>query len=210
MFSILRRFAGKSKAAFPGSAEYWEKRYSTGGTSGHGSYGQYAQFKADYLNRFVAERGIRSVIEFGCGDGNQLSLAKYPQYTGIDVSPTAVRLCSERFADDPSKSFFVAGARPDFKADLAMSLDVIFHLVEEEVFTQYMSNLFAAATRYVIIYSSDQERNAHDDLHVWHRPVSRYAAEHFPEWVLESRARNSLPRHPTLNFAEFMVFAPRR
>ena len=70
-------------------------------------------------------------MEFGCGDGNQLSLADYPSYVGLDVSKTAVRLCQRRFADDLSKSFFLydsacftdrAGL---FTADLAVSLDVI-------------------------------------------------------------------------------------
>jgi hypothetical protein len=66
------------EAEFPGSADYWERRYAEGGDSGHGSYGRFAEFKAEVLNRFVAEQRIESIVEFGCGDGNQLTLASYP------------------------------------------------------------------------------------------------------------------------------------
>ena len=68
---------------FPGSAEYWENRYSAGGHSGVGSYGSFAEFKADVLNQFVSTNRVQTVVEFGCGDGNQLSLAKYPKYIGL-------------------------------------------------------------------------------------------------------------------------------
>ena len=60
---------------FSGSGEFWESRYQRGETSGGGSYGRLAQFKAQTLNRFVEENEIASVIEFGCGDGHQLSHA---------------------------------------------------------------------------------------------------------------------------------------
>jgi SAM-dependent methyltransferase len=204
MFTILRRFI--AKARFPGSASYWEQRYATGGNSGHGSYGKYAEFKAEFLNHFVAEHRIQSVVEFGCGDGNQLSLAVYPLYTGIDVSPTAIDLCSKRFQRDHSKSFFLAGANPPVQADLSISLDVTYHLIEDEAFSRYMTDLFGPALRFVIIYSSDPETGSRPDLHVRHRPISKYVAEHFPGWRLTSRTNNPYPKHPTENFAEFMVF----
>ena len=60
------------------SGDYWERRYRLGMTSGPGSAGKLASFKADVLNEFVRDNGVQSVIEFGCGDGTQLTLAKYP------------------------------------------------------------------------------------------------------------------------------------
>jgi len=84
------------KEPFEGSATYWDREYRLGRTSGRGSYGLLAQFKAEVLNDFVERNGVRSIIEYGCGDGNQLSLAHYPQYIGIDVSPTAIDNCRRR------------------------------------------------------------------------------------------------------------------
>ena len=84
---------------------YWENRYKAGKTSGGGSYGRLAEFKAAVLNDCVERQDVKTVVEFGCGDGNQLSLARYPVYTGYDVSETAVQLCKAKFANDPSKQF---------------------------------------------------------------------------------------------------------
>jgi cyclopropane fatty-acyl-phospholipid synthase-like methyltransferase len=63
------------------------------------------QFKAEFLNAFVAKNSIQTVLEFGCGDGNQLKIAKYPNYIGLDVSKTAINICHQLFPNDKTKSF---------------------------------------------------------------------------------------------------------
>ena len=98
---LVRRYLRK----FPGSKEYWERRYAEGGNSGAGSYNKLAEFKAEIINNFVKENCVQTVIEFGCGDGNQLSLAHYQKYTGFDVSKTAITLCKKRFKGDHTKTF---------------------------------------------------------------------------------------------------------
>src|SRR5580658_6491503 len=156
--SLLRQ-----RMRFRGSARYWERNYARGGTSGPGSYHAAAEAKAAFLNDFVMTREVTSIIEFGCGDGNQLSLADYPAYIGLDVSRSAIELCQRRFAGDPAKSFFLydgtcfADRAGLFAADLAISLDVIYHLTEDAVFKAYMTHLFAAGARFVIIYASNRE-----------------------------------------------------
>ena len=182
--SLLRQRAG-----FHGSALYWERNYARGGTSGPGSYNAPAEGKAAFLNDLVSTREIRSVIEFGCGDGHQLSLADYPSYIGFDVSRSAIKLCQHRFADDPAKSFFLydgtcfvdrAGL---FTADLAISLDVIYHLIEDQVFDTYMTHLFAAGTRFVVIYATDGEI-PDAAPHVRHRHFTRWVQAHGQGWRL--------------------------
>ncbi len=79
-----------------GCAKYWNGRYKAGGNSGIGSYGRLAEFKAEIINNFVADYEIHTVIEWGCGDGNQLSLAQYPQYIGFDVSLKSVKMCKKK------------------------------------------------------------------------------------------------------------------
>jgi len=75
----------KRMKPFPGSREYWTLRYSIGGNSGAGSYGKFAEFKAEVLNAFVATHDTKSIIEFGCGDGNQLCFVNFPNYLGFDI-----------------------------------------------------------------------------------------------------------------------------
>jgi hypothetical protein len=112
-FAQLPAFALARRLAFPGSASFWDSVYRQGGTSGPGSYGHLAEFKAEILNEFVRAKGIRTVIEFGCGDGAQLQLARYPEYVGIDVAAGSIDRCCHLFADDPTKRFYLADAPKD-------------------------------------------------------------------------------------------------
>lgn len=207
-----------SRVRFKTSLQYWDDRYRLGGNSGDGSYGPFAEFKAEVLNQFVAEQEITSVIEFGCGDGNQLSLAKYPSYVGVDVSPVAIDNCRERFRHDSSKIFLLATDASGRHAELGLSLDVIFHLVEDHVFETYMASLFAAAERHVILYTSNfssgeklDAANAHfrKAKHVYHRAVLEYVANRFPAWELKRHLPNRYPYNWQTDegsFADFFFF----
>ncbi len=218
--SRVRRWLRDTPAArrvrerfFVGSKDYWEQRYAKGGLSGSGSYGRLACFKAEFLNGFVAEHGVRTVIELGCGDGNQLSLAEYPSYIGYDVSQTAIDLCEERFRGDSAKRFAVHDATkdplPSQRADLTLSLDVIYHLVEDPVFDAYMRHLFALSKRFVIVYSSNVERSA-SSPHVRHRKFTDWVERQAPEWRLARHVPNRFPTSlqdgQETSHADFYVF----
>lgn len=164
---------------FKDSRNYWETRYRMGGNSGEGSRGVNATHKADVLNRFIQENGIRSLIEFGCGDGYQLSMLNAPDYTGVDVSKTVVERCREMYRDDTSKRFLLLDEYKGQKADLSMSLDVIFHLVEDSIYDEYLSRLFDAAERYVIIYSTSADIASTGTPHVRHRDCATDVASRF-------------------------------
>lgn len=186
---LLQRVPGligrlRELGPFPGSERYWESRYRTGGDSGPGSYAEVAEFKARVVNGIVREHRVRSVIEFGCGDGNQLSLAEYPRYIGLDVSPAAVSRCIDRFRNDPAKSFFrydphcfrdPAGV---FQADLSVSLEVVFHLVEDDIYKKYLDDVFGSSRNLVVVFSSnvdgpvryhERDREFTRDVKEWHR-----------------------------------------
>ena len=185
---------------FPGSRGYWDDRYRAGATSGAGSYGPMAEFKAEVLNAFVRERGVRSVLEFGCGDGAQLARAEYPAYVGLDVAPRAVEICARRFAGDASKRFFVYSDRfpedlpPEAgRAELSLSLDVLYHLVEESVFDRHLRDLFASADRFVVVYSSDFDRTEPTAPHVRHRRFTTWVGEQAPAWRLVRHLPNRYP-----------------
>jgi SAM-dependent methyltransferase len=202
---LRRRFGFRS------SSSYWEERYRKGRTSGVGSYGRLANFKAEVLNEFVESNGIQSVIEFGCGDGTQLSLARYPYYTGIDVAQGSIAICQKRFADDKSKSFYLTTEIPKVvgKFDLVLSLDVVYHLVEDEVFENYMRSLFEHAGRFVAIYSSNKVEPS-GVPHVRHRRFSDWIATHASEWKQSGFVANRYPLDPKspddTSFADFYFF----
>ena len=193
------------------SGQYWEQRYADGRDSGPGSRGGHRQFKADFLNTFVEEHNIGSVLEFGCGDGDQIALADYPEYRGLEVSESAVETCSERFADDETKAFatydpesFGNEQRKQFEAELVLSLEVVFHLVEDATFEKTMHDMFESATRYVIVFSSNHEEPT-PELHVRHRCFTDYVEEEFPEFDLINTVENEFEsRH-----SDFYIYKKR-
>lgn len=184
----------KPRRDFHGSTPYWEERYRAGGDSGTGSGGRLAEFKAEIINEFVSTESVSSVIEFGCGDGRQLLLARYPKYTGVDVSPTIIEKCRTLFGDNPNFSFLTTAEYHGEKADLALSLDVIFHLIEDDVFSAYMETLFDASTRFVIIYSSNFDSESEPSApHFRNRQFTLWIAAHRPEWQLIRHIPNRYP-----------------
>jgi SAM-dependent methyltransferase len=195
---------------FHGSVRYWRRRYVRGGDSGSGSSGRLAAFKAEVINRFVARQRVRSVIELGCGDGSQLRLARYPQYIGFDVSAHALAACRRTFRGDASKQFRAMRHYRGERAELALSLDVVYHLVEDAVFERYMHTLFGAAERFVIIYSSDTDDNrGYHGTHIRHRRFTEWIDAHLSDWTLSQRIPNRYryrgnPR--TGSFADFFIY----
>jgi hypothetical protein len=177
--------------SFTGSEEYWKQRYSSGGASGAGSYDKFANFKAEILNGFVRDEEIHTIIEFGCGDGNQLKLSEYPSYIGFDVSPEAIKKCEEIFSRDETKGFYLMAAYANQAAELALSLDVIYHLIEDRVFLAHMERLFDSSTRFVIIYSSNTNQQERlQAAHVKHRKFSEWVDENRPAWKLTAHIPN--------------------
>jgi hypothetical protein len=210
--SVLSRAkrVGTSAPQFDTSASYWEDRYRSGGNSGAGSYSKLAAFKAEILNEFVTANAVETVIEFGSGDGAQLELANYPSYVGVDVSHTVVAAAREKFADDASKRFLHTSEVTDKdRADAALSLDVIYHLVEDDVFDSYMRSLFNAAIRYVIVYASNTDKPG-PSPHVRHREFSRWIETNSPDFRLLKKVPNKYPYSDNdpdnTSFADFYIF----
>ena len=182
-----------------GSKGYWETRYARGGNSGGGSYGRLAEFKAEVLNNLVTELHINSIIELGCGDGNQTSLLESKvNYLGLDISPTVIQWNLEKFRSDPSKDFLVFDSSHFKKignflsADMTISLDVLYHLVEQDVFESYLKALFDMAKQYVVIYAVNNENIGIKSkaAHVHIRAFIPYIAENFKEFRLMRKIEN--------------------
>jgi SAM-dependent methyltransferase len=194
---------------YPGSAAYWNRRYANNGDSGTGSGGELAAYKALFINEFIAQNNIQSVTELGCGDGRQLQLAKYPQYIGLDIASAAVDRCRELFVVDMNKTFAVYNpGKYDpaaFQADLTLSLEVIFHLTEQDLYERHLQHLFATSRRWVIIFAADEERTT---------PFPHFRLRHFtpdvarltPGWVLRQQVKNPLS---ALSVSQFFVFEKR-
>ncbi|MGJ0373065.1 glycosyltransferase [Aliarcobacter cryaerophilus] len=195
------------------SSKYWEKRYAGGGNSGAGSYNNLAKFKANVINDFIKTNSIKNILEFGCGDGNNLALYDIENYIGIDVSLKAIEICKTKFNNDKSKSFFTLNEFTKIDkayktAKLVLSLDVIYHLVEDNIFNDYMNNLFESSSKFIIIYSSN-----HNEIltsHVKHRKFTDWIKNNKKDWKLKEYIKNIFPWNPeepnNTSFADFYIY----
>jgi hypothetical protein len=183
MWSVTRR-----------SPEFWDVHSRARGTSGRGSRGDSTAFKAVEANRVVAANGIQSVVEFGCGDGYQVGLLSVPRYIGLDVSPRALERCIKQHASDFSKTFLRYDPscwRDNLRlvhADMALSVDIVIHLVENKIFEKYMTDLFAAGDRFVLIYSTDKP--LYEDRFTRHRRFTDWVSYHALDWRLIEQTNN--------------------
>jgi SAM-dependent methyltransferase len=190
------------------SAAYWEARYRSGGTSGAGSAGTLARYKAATVNRFIAANDISSMIDMGCGDASQLALLTPPaDYVGVDISPDVLARCASLF---PERRFVAPeelGEVPP--AELTLSLDVLYHLVEDAVFAAAIHGVFHWSTRFVLIYSSNVDA-VWPAAHVRHRRFTDHVAKAQPAWRLLAHLPNPHPYDPArpndTSFADFYVY----
>ena len=166
---LIRELFSKYTKSFTNSTDYWRKRYFFGGNSGKGSFGEEALFKAEKLNKLISQYNFDGVIELGCGDGNNASFYKSKYYFGFDISLDAIKICKHKFSGKNNFQFFEIDEKYsnkikeikntyDLKNELAISFDVIFHLVEDEVYLAYLDKLEDASNKNLLIYSTDYDK----------------------------------------------------
>jgi hypothetical protein len=180
---------------------YWEARYQGGGNSGVGSYGRLADFKAEILNDFAEKHNVKIVAELGCGDGNQLSLYRFDQYIGLDISTKAIEICSQKFAADKSKRFIVyvpeaLGPKIRPAGQMAISLDVVYHLLEDSTYNSYLNHLFQLADRFVAIYANNTEKQGVKASHLLYHKFTNWVLANRPDWKLTGFVPNRYPWDP--------------
>jgi hypothetical protein len=68
---------------------------------------------------------------------------------------------------------------------MTMSLDVLYHLVDINIWKTYLENLFTTSSKIVVIFATDIDKPA--SAHVLFRKYTQYIATHFKCWSLEPR-----------------------
>ena len=88
-------------------------------------------------------------------------------------------------------------------------MDVIFHLIEDDVYANYMEDLFKVSNKYVIIYSSN-----HEEYTRWpefrHRNFLSYIQKNIKGWKLDKFIPNKYPyvigQEETTSTSDFYIF----
>lgn len=174
---------------------YWNRRYASGGNSGSGSRGKLVDFKAEVINSLIKEYNVLSLLDLGCGDGYQLKEYKVPLYYGYDISEEAIKLCEHQYKDDITKIFGIYGLHPLPIVDMAISMDVLFHITDTKLLEDYLNDLFGAANKIVVIYAYDYNASDKDKFSSHYQPVSftPIIKNQHPEWTLVKSIKNIFP-----------------
>lgn len=201
------------------SKEYWKRRYLPGGRAvGAGTEATHLfQFKVGVVNDIIADYNLRTAVDWGCGSGQVAARVRgLSQYLGWDVSSRAIQRARILCEGAPEKQFRVLGVDsiPPSTFSLGLSLDVIYHLVEDAVYEEYMQRLFAHASRAVLIYSSNGEPEGGPPAseappHVQHRVFTDWARDNAPAWTLACIMPNPFPfRGDAFNesFSNFFLY----
>lgn len=145
--------------------DYWEKRYRAGGFSGAGSRGDEAKDKVELVQRVVNSTQSKSLLDLGCGDGHIASGIIIDRYVGYDPSDSALALCRKAMPDRQFTSRVYPYTGELF--GLIISMDVIFHLVDDEAYHAYLDLLFCGLAPRVLVYATDHDQRG--NAHVLHR-----------------------------------------
>lgn len=181
---------------------YWNERYRRGGFSGNGSVGDLGRWKVQVVGDFILKNEIESIVDMGCGDGVWLAQLRTflnkqwdgVEYTGVDISAEAIQACNKIFLTSQNTLFLtteiyrVANHEP---AELALSIDVIFHQSNDDLYEEYMNVLVNASTDWLIIFSNDRQRPKPKSYkvgdHIHFRKFTSWIEEYAPQWELHEK-----------------------
>jgi SAM-dependent methyltransferase len=146
---------------------YWHERYLRGDGSGVSSRGDAAADKAERINLLLDRLSSRTVVDWGVGDGTVAAKIVADRYLGVDIAPAALDLARDVCGDRPGWAWLLYDPhRPPpltVHADLALSLDVLFHLTDDGAYRAYLALLFGSA-RIVLIRASNYEAPRDDHM----------------------------------------------
>ena len=183
---------------------YWTNRYKTGGNSGAGSYNDLYILKRDIINDIISKKDIKSIIDFGCGDGNQIKEINIKKYIGFDIADSSINICKKKYNDDKTKEFYnynMINSIDMKSANLTLSLDVLYHILEDDLFIDYIKNFFNYSNNYVLIYSSNVKGTKNQ--HIYTRKFTDYISNLFPNWQLIKKIDQ---KYPTKSSADFYLY----
>lgn len=170
---------------------YWEDRYKSGGNSGLGSYNEFALHKALIINNLIDKYSLKTISDFGCGDGNQLSyIENYKTYHGYDISSTVIDMNNKIHAD--GHTFFHKNIDDMPSSELCLSLDVIYHILNIDELIKHIKTIFAKSERFVLIFSSNHTNNENTSPHIIHRKFTEIISEIIPDFELVTEIDNNL------------------
>lgn len=132
------------------------------------------------LERTIGRLGLPSgarILDAGCGSGrNMVELARHGTVTGVELSPTSVRLARDRSVGEVIEGSVMDMPFDDGSFDLTMSLDVIEHLADDVAALTELRRVTAPGGALLVTVPAYQWLwSGHDEINHHHRRYSRRA-----------------------------------
>jgi SAM-dependent methyltransferase len=126
---------------------FWNERYESlpGLGSGPGSRAYAAWLKQRLIEATIAQHGVRSVLDIGCGDMYWMPAQPGAgvAYTGVDISDVIVARNRERFPRAEFVLHDIVAAPLQRSADLVVCFDVLIHQLDAGQFQAALRNVLA-------------------------------------------------------------------
>lgn len=169
---------------------YWDSWYSSSTNSGPGSQGKLQEFKINYLNKLFKQFEIKTVLDFGCGDGSLALGLHCRSYFGIDIAAKAIELCKKR-VNRPGFSFecmhffdytpsIIENKFPS-GLDCCICIDTLYHIFTKEILNKTLESLFSTGAKIVVLYTIPSE-----SLKLPFHPMLQIYGEEFSNALSES------------------------
>lgn len=135
------------------TSNYWDKRYSNGGTSGDGSIGSLREFKWAKIEERVGK--VDDVIDVGCGDLSFWDGRDCKKYVGIDASEIIIQ---KNILKRPNWNFIMSKSdnlmlSSLYQSDVVFCFDMLFHIMDDDVYEGTIDNLSRFSSRYIFVYT---------------------------------------------------------
>jgi len=105
-----------------------------------------------------------------------------------------------KYNNDNTKKFYTYDEIDNIKlqSDLTMSLDVLYHILEDELYFNYLKQLFSSSSNYVLIYSNNY--NGHIEGHMHTKKFTDDVEKKFPNWELQKKINQMYPKKSSADF----------
>jgi len=140
----------------------WAKNSEGKGTSGSGSTLDITREYRAYIEEFIKNHHVRSVVDAGCGDWEFSSATNWnhARYLGVDISTDVIRVVKKKYQKE-GVSFKVGDVTESLpSADLLLCKDVLQHLPNALVIKFIKNNLKHGKYKWAILTNDPGGNNS--------------------------------------------------
>lgn len=124
------------------------------GGSGGGSNPQFLGPYFNWLNKFIKEKKIKTVLDYGCGLSGSGQLLNGVMYYGYDIVDSVVKDCQLKYSS-PTRKYIGPGQTIPSNIELLIVKDVLMHWSYKEI--ENFIETFCKDHKYVALVNSCQQ-----------------------------------------------------